>query len=667
MPSRSELANAVRFLSVDSIERAGSGHPGAPMGMADIAEVLWNDFLRHNPGDPSWPDRDRFVLSNGHASMLLYSLLHLTGYQLTIEDIKQFRQLDSKTPGHPEVKQAPGVETTTGPLGQGFANAVGMAISERMLAERFNRQGYEIVNHYTYVFLGDGCLMEGISHEISSLAGTLKLGKLIAFYDENSISIDGDIRGWFTEDTALRYEAYGWHVLRNVDGHSSEELYKAIQTARNVRDKPSLICCKTQIARGCPNLVGSNKTHGAPVGEEEIKAAKENLGWAYSPFEIPREIYLGWDARDKGAGLQQEWEETFRVYQSKYPELAEEFKRCVFEHLPENFNQNSLELINKMQEEGSATATRKSLQKVLEGTGPGLPELVGGSADLSGSNKTFWSDSLPLTSQSFAGNYIYYGVREFAMSGIMNGIALHGGFIPYGGTFLIFSDYARNGIRMSALMQLGCIYVFTHDSIGVGEDGPTHQPIEQLASLRLIPDLEVWRPCDSVECAVAWRKAVLNRDHPTALVLSRQNVQFQTRSWEQVRQIEKGGYVLRDAEKSLDALILATGSEIPLAVQAGEELQKKGFGVRVVSMPSTEVFDSQSKEYRDRVLPQEVKNRVVVEAGVSSTWYKYAGEKGKILGIDRFGLSAPGKDLFEHFGFTVQNIVQAVEELASSG
>ncbi|MFW6415662.1 MAG: transketolase [Thermodesulfobacteriota bacterium] len=665
MPSRSELANAIRFLSVDAIERAGSGHPGAPMGMADIAEVLWNDFLKHNPSDPGWPDRDRFVLSNGHASMLLYSLLHLSGYELTVQDLMNFRQLNSRTPGHPEVHVTPGVETTTGPLGQGFANAVGMAIAEKMLAEKFNQDKYNIVDHYTYAFVGDGCLMEGISHEAASLAGTLKLGKLIVLYDDNNISIDGCVQGWFTEDTPARFQSYDWHVIGDVDGHNAEEVRDAIRRAREVVDRPSLICCRTRIAYGSVKYEGSHKSHGAPLGEEEIDAVRKNLGWQHPPFEVPEEIYAAWDGREKGVRLQGQWEELFQEYESEYPELAAEFKRRISGELPQDICSISDAVIEQMDAEGSSSATRKISKMVLDRTGSELPELIGGSADLSGSNKTLWSDSLPLTPDSCEGNYIYYGVREFAMVAIMNGIALHKGFIPYGGTFLIFSDYARNALRMSALMELGCIYVFTHDSIGVGEDGPTHQPVEQLSSLRLVPNMEVWRPCDAVECAVAWKRAIQNRDHPTVLALSRQGVEFQARSREKIQDIEKGGYVLKDAKDSLDVIILATGAEVGLVVRAEKELRKRGYGVRIVSMPCTEVFDSQSPEYRCSVLPAEVEKRLVVEAGASSLWYKYVGEKGRVIGLDRFGLSAPKGDLFEYLGFTVDNVVRAAEELMS--
>jgi transketolase len=662
--NRRELANAIRALSMDAVQKANSGHPGAPMGMADIAEVLWNDFLRHNPAHPKWADRDRFVLSNGHGSMLLYSLLHLTGYDLPMEEIKNFRQLHSKTPGHPEYGYAPGVETTTGPLGQGITNAVGMAIAEKVLAGTFNRDGHHIVDHYTYVFLGDGCLMEGISHEASSLAGTLGLGKLIAFYDDNGISIDGHVEGWFTDNTPKRFEAYGWHVVRDVDGHNPDAIRKAILEARSVNDKPSMICCKTVIGYGAPNLCGSHDCHGAPLGNDEIKATRENLGWNHEPFVIPNEVYAGWDAKSKGAAAEKHWNDKFADYKKEYPELAAEFERRVIKgELPKDWAAKSQEFIKSVDAKAETIASRKASQNALNGYGPLLPEFLGGSADLAGSNLTIWKGSKGLGNTVSDGNYIYYGVREFGMSAIMNGIALHGGFIPYGATFLMFSEYARNALRMAALMKIPTIFVYTHDSIGLGEDGPTHQAVEQTATLRLIPNMSVWRPCDAVESAVAWKFAVERKQGPSCLIFSRQNLPHQKRSAEQLAAISRGGYVLSEAEGGKpQAVIIATGSEIGIAMEAQKLLAAKGKKVRVVSMPSTDTFDAQDAAYRDSVLPKGVA-RVAVEAGVTAVWHKYVGLEGRVVGLDRFGESAPAGALFKHFGFTGENVAKVVEEI----
>lgn len=665
MSSRLQRANAIRFLSMDAVQKANSGHPGAPMGMADIAEVLWKDFLRHNPGDPSWPDRDRFVLSNGHGSMLLYSLLHLTGYDLSLQDIKDFRQLHSKTPGHPEYGLTPGVETTTGPLGQGLANGVGLALGEQILAARFNQNGHRIVDHATYVFLGDGCLMEGISHEAASLAGTLKLGKLIALYDDNGISIDGQVRNWFAEDRGKRFEAYGWHVIPRIDGHDPEAVSRALEEAKAQTSRPSLLCCQTTIGFGAPGLAGSHKTHGAPLGEMEIQAARDHLGWEFKPFRIPGDIYRDWDARETGKSLQGEWEARFSEYQLEFPELAAEFQRIFAKELPQGFSQEADAYIDKLAEKGEDLATRKASKTALEGFGPLLPELVGGSADLSGSNLTQWSKSKALVPGDLSGNYINYGVREFGMGGIMNGLALHGGLIPYGGTFLVFSDYQRNAIRLSALMGIRSIFVLTHDSIGVGEDGPTHQPVEQTWSLRLIPGLNVWRPCDTVECGVAWKASLERTNGPSALILTRQTSKHQPRTAQGIKDIQRGGYILKEAESALEAIIIATGSEVEPAMEAAGELNKQGRGVRVVSMPCVERFALQEPEHREKVLPPEVTARVVVEAGVSAPWYQYAGCKGRVLGIDRFGESAPGKELFDYFGLTKTNIQKTVAALLS--
>ena len=664
MPSRRDLANAIRALSMDAVQKANSGHPGAPMGMADIAEVLWNDFLRHNPANPKWVDRDRFVLSNGHGSMLVYSLLHLTGYDLPMEELKNFRQLHSKTPGHPEYGYTPGVETTTGPLGQGITNAVGMAIAEKLLAGHFNRDGHQIVDHHTYVFLGDGCMMEGISHEACSLAGTLGLGKLIAFYDDNGISIDGHVEGWFTDDTPKRFEGYGWHVVRGVDGHDSESVKKAIVEARAVGDRPSLICCKTVIGYGAPNLSGSHDAHGSALGEAEVAATRQNLGWKYGPFVIPDEIYAGWDARSKGKVAEDAWNKKFAEYRKAYPDLAAEFGRRQKGELPGDWAVKSAEFIRSVDAKAETIASRKASQNALNGYGPVLPELLGGSADLAGSNLTMWKGSKGISRSDSTGNYVYYGVREFGMSAIMNGIALHGGFIPYGGTFLMFSEYARNAIRMAALMRQRVLFVYTHDSIGLGEDGPTHQAVEQTATLRLVPNLTVWRPCDAVESSVAWKCAVEKTSGPSALIFSRQNLPHQKRGAQQIAEIARGGYILSDAAGGKpDAIIIATGSEVALAMEAQKLLAARGRNVRVVSMPATDIFDAQDEAYRESVLPKRVTRRVAVEAGVTDGWRKYVGLDGSVVGLDRFGESAPAGVLFKHFGFTAENVAKAVEAL----
>ncbi len=661
MTSRRQLANAIRALSMDAVQKANSGHPGAPMGMADIAEVLWNDYMCHNPTNPKWPNRDRFALSNGHGSMLIYSLLHLTGYELSIEDLKSFRQLHSKTPGHPEYGYAPGIETTTGPLGQGVTNAVGMAIAEKALAAHFNRHGHEIVDHHTYVFLGDGCLMEGISHEACSLAGTLGLGKLIAFWDDNGISIDGHVEGWFTDNTPMRFEAYGWHVIADVDGHDSEAVSKAIAMAKAMGDKPTLICCKTTIGFGSPNKKGTHACHGAPLGQEEINLTKAALGWDYDAFEVPAEIYAAWDAKTKGRKAEAEWNERFASYKSEYPELAADFGRRMAGELPENWNADSAAFINSVNAEAKSIATRLSSLASIEGYAKLLPEIFGGSADLGCSNMTEWSGHVPMRANKPDANYINYGVREFGMSAIMNGIALHGGLMPFGATFLMFSEYARNALRMAALMKIRSIFVYTHDSIGLGEDGPTHQPIEQIATLRLIPNMRVWRPCDAVETAVSWKAAIERRDGPTSLVFSRQTLAHMPRTEEQIANIAKGGYVLKDCEGQPEAIIIATGSEVELAMKAAEKLAGKGNKIRVVSMPSTNVFESQDVGYCESVLPAAVTKRVVIEAGVTDGWWKYAGTEGKIVGINHFGESAPAGQLFKEFGFTVENVINNVE------
>ncbi|MHB8404590.1 MAG: transketolase [Gammaproteobacteria bacterium] len=661
MPSRRELANAIRALAMDAVQQAKSGHPGMPMGMADIVEVLWNDYLKHNPVNPKWADRDRFVLSNGHGSMLLYALLHLTGYDLPLTELKHFRQLHSKTPGHPEYGLTPGVETTTGPLGQGLANAVGMAIAEKVLATRFNRPGFKIVDHHTYVFLGDGCLMEGISHEVCGLAGTLGLGKLIAFYDDNGISIDGEVRGWFTDDTPKRFEAYGWRVLASVDGHDAVAVKRAIEEARAVSDKPTLICCKTIIGFGAPRKQNTKHAHGEALGEEEVTAARARLGWKFPAFEIPPEYYAGWDARARGQAFEDNWNTQFGGYEKSYPDLAAEFARRLHGELPQEWPEQVRQFINGTAAHGGEMATRKASQNALDGYAPLLPELIGGSADLSGSNNTLWTGSRAISRQDFGGNYLYFGVREFGMSAILNGLALHGGFIPYGGTFLTFSDYARNALRMAALMGAGSIYIYTHDSIGLGEDGPTHQSIEHLTSLRILPGMELWRPCDDVETAVAWAAAIERRRGPTALALSRQSLPHFERTAVQVESIRRGGYILCNTEGDPAAIIIATGSEVALAVNAAKQLAGRGVAVRVVSIPCTSVFDAQDASYREYILPPAVKARVAVEAGVTEFWHRYVGRHGRILGIDRYGESAPAKEVFEYFGFTVDNVVKAVE------
>jgi transketolase len=650
MTSRRELANAIRALSMDAVQKANSGHPGAPMGMADIAEVLWNDHMRHNPVNPKWPDRDRFVLSNGHGSMLIYSLLHLTGYDLPIEELKNFRQLHSKTPGHPEYGYAPGIETTTGPLGQGITNAVGMAIAEKALAAQFNKAGHKIVDHNTYVFLGDGCLMEGISHEACSLAGTLGLGNLIAFWDDNGISIDGHVDGWFTDNTPKRFEAYGWHVIADVDGHDSDAVAKAIQSAKSVTDKPSMICCKTTIGYGSPNKAGTHGCHGAALGDAEVALTREKLGWVHEPFVIPKEIYAGWDAKAKGAKAEQDWNTKFAAYKSAYPELAAEFERRMNGDLPKNWVADADKFIAAVNDEAKTTATRLSSLAAIEGYAKLLPEIFGGSADLGCSNMTEWTGHRPMRANKPDANYVNYGVREFGMSAIINGITLHGGLIPFGATFLMFSEYARNAVRMSALMGIRSIFVYTHDSIGLGEDGPTHQPVEQTATLRMIPKMQVWRPCDAVETAVCWRAAIERQDGPSVLVFSRQNLAHLPRTSEQIKAIRKGGYILKDTGGTPDAIIIATGSEVELAVKAADELAAKGKKIRVVSMPSTNLFDGQDEAYRESVLPSAVTKRVAVEAGVTDGWWKYVGTNGKILGLNRFGESAPAGQLFKEFG-----------------
>ena len=660
MSSRKELANAIRALSMDAVQKANSGHPGAPMGMADIAEVLWNDYLNHNPANPEWADRDRFVLSNGHGSMLIYSLLHLSGYDLSIDDLKNFRQLHSKTPGHPEYGYAPGVETTTGPLGQGITNAVGMAIAEKALAGYFNQKGHDIVDHHTYVFMGDGCLMEGISHEACSLAGTLDLGKLIAFWDDNGISIDGHVDGWFTDDTPKRFESYGWHVIPDVDGHDPDALIKAIDMAKAMTDKPTLICCKTTIGFGSPNKAGSHACHGAPLGQEEINLTKAALGWDHDAFEVPKNVSAGWDARDKGAEAEKAWNKKFAAYKKAYPELAAEFERRMAGDLPADWVAKSAEFIAATNAAAKTTATRKASLACIEAYSPMAPELFGGSADLGCSNLTEWSGYKPMINNVEA-NYVNYGVREFGMSAIMNGIALHGGLIPFGATFLMFSEYARNALRMAALMKIQSIFVYTHDSIGLGEDGPTHQPVEQIPTLRMIPNMAVWRPCDTVESAVCWKLAIERKEGPSCLIFSRQDLAHQARSDEQIENIAKGGYILKDCAGTPDAIIIATGSEVALAMDAAEKLSGKK--IRVVSMPSTTAFDAQDDSYKESVLPGSVTARVAVEAAVTDGWYKYVGLNGKVIGINRFGESAPAGELFKEFGFTVDNVVKAVEEV----
>ncbi|WP_368150404.1 transketolase [Aeromonas sp. R2-4] len=663
MPSRKELANAIRALSMDAVQKANSGHPGAPMGMADIAEVLWRSHLRHNPNNPKWADRDRFILSNGHGSMLLYSLLHLSGYDLSIDDLKNFRQLHSRTPGHPEYGYAPGVETTTGPLGQGITNAVGMAIAEKAMADQFNQPGHDIVDHYTYAFMGDGCLMEGISHEACSLAGTLQLGKLIAFWDDNGISIDGHVEGWFTDDTVKRFEAYGWHVIPAVDGHSPEAINAAIEAAKAETGKPTLICCRTIIGYGSPNKSGSHDCHGSPLGNDEIAAARAFLKWDHAPFVIPADIAAEWNAQEKGAALEADWAAKFAAYEAAHPTLAAEFKRRTAGELPANWAAESAKIIETLQANPAKIATRKASQNSLEAFGKLLPEFMGGSADLAPSNLTMWSGSKSLTNDDASGNYIHYGVREFGMSAIMNGIALHGGFIPYGATFLMFMEYARNALRMAALMKQRAIFVYTHDSIGLGEDGPTHQPVEQIASLRLTPNMSTWRPCDQVESAIAWKHAIERTDGPTSLIFSRQNLAQMDRTAQQLADTAKGGYVLKDCAGTPELILIATGSEVELAVAAYEQLTAKGRAVRVVSLPSTDVFDAQSAEYKESVLPSSVTKRVAIEAGIADYWYKYVGFGGKIIGMTTFGESAPAELLFKEFGFTVENVVATAESL----
>ena len=662
MPERKVLANAIRALSMDAVQKANSGHPGAPMGMADIAEVLWNDFMNHNPANPDWADRDRFVLSNGHGSMLIYSLLHLTGYELSIDDLKDFRQLHSKTPGHPEYGYAPGIETTTGPLGQGITNGVGMALAEKTMAAQFNRDGHDIVDHYTYVFMGDGCMMEGISHESCAIAGTWGLGKLIAFWDDNGISIDGHVEGWFTDDTPKRFEAYGWHVIRDVDGHDADALRNATLEARSVTDRPTLICAKTVIGQGSPNLCGTHDCHGAPLGDDEIAKTRENIGWSHEPFVIPDDVYSGWDARSKGAEAETAWNEKFAAYTSAYPELAAEFIRRMAGDLPANWEETADAFVKQVAENAASIPSRKASQQSIEGFAGVLPEFLGGSADLSPSNLTTWSNSVSIMDDP-AGNYISYGVREFGMSAIMNGVALHGGFLPYGATFLMFSEYARNALRMAALMKQRSLFVYTHDSIGLGEDGPTHQPVEQIATLRMIPNMSVWRPADAVESAVAWRCAIEKADGPSCLIFSRQNLDHQERSDEAMANIAKGGYVLSDCDGTADVILIATGSEVGITMNAAKELTAKGKKVRVVSMPCTNSFDAQSDDYKESVLPAAVTARVAVEAGVTNSWGTYVGLNGKVIGLDRFGESAPAGELFKEFGFTAENVAATAESV----
>ncbi len=657
MPERKVLANAIRALSMDAVQKANSGHPGAPMGMADIAEVLWNGFMNHNPANPDWADRDRFILSNGHGSMLIYSLLHLTGYDLSIDDLKSFRQLHSKTPGHPEYGYAPGVETTTGPLGQGITNGVGMAIAEKAMAGQFNRDGHEIVDHNTYVFLGDGCLMEGISHEACSLAGTLGLGKLIAFWDDNGISIDGHVEGWFSDDTPKRFESYGWHVIADVDGHDAAALTAAVEAAKAETGKPTMICCKTTIGYGSPNKGGSHACHGAPLGDEEIKLTKEALGWNYGAFEVPDDVYAGWDAKEKGATAEAAWNDKFAAYKAAHPELAAEFERRMSGELPTDWADNSAKYIAQVNADAKSPATRQASLASIEAYSPMLPEMFGGSADLGCSNLTEWSGYKPMCENDVF-NYVNYGVREFAMSAIMNGIALHGGLIPFGATFLMFSEYARNALRMAALMKIRSIFVYTHDSIGLGEDGPTHQAVEQIPTMRMIPNMAVWRPCDAVESAVAWQQAAERATGPSCLIFSRQGLPHQTRTDEQIAAISQGGYILKDCDGTPDAIIIGTGSEVALAMGAAEQMSAKK--IRVVSMPSTNIFDAQDADYKASVLPKGIPT-VAVEAAVTDAWYKYADA---VVGIDHFGESAPADVLFKEFGFTIENVVKTVESIA---
>ena len=662
MFSRKVLANAIRALSMDAVQKANSGHPGAPMGMADIAEVLWRDHLKHNPTNPKWSDRDRFVLSNGHGSMLHYSLLHLSGYDLSIDDLKSFRQLHSRTPGHPEYGYAPGIETTTGPLGQGITNAVGMALAEKILAAQFNRDGHDVVDHHTYTFLGDGCLMEGVSHEACSLAGTLGLGKLVAFWDDNGISIDGHVEGWFSDDTPKRFEAYGWHVIAGVDGHDSDAINAAIVAAK-ADPRPSLICCKTIIGFGSPNKSGSHDCHGAPLGDAEIAETRKFLGWEYGPFEIPADIYAKWDAKEQGAVSEKAWDQKFAAYAAAYPELAAELSRRLSGELPADFAANAQAYIEDLQANPANIASRKASQNTLNAFGKLLPEFLGGSADLAPSNLTMYADSKSITPTDASGNYMHYGVREFGMTAMINGIALHGGFVPYGATFLMFMEYARNAMRMAALMKVQNIQVYTHDSIGLGEDGPTHQPVEQVASLRLTPNMSAWRPCDQVESAIAWKYAIERKDGPTALIFSRQNLAQQPRSAEQLANVTKGGYVLLDCASTPELILIATGSEVELAVKAHAELTAQGRQVRVVSMPATDLFDKQDATYKESVLPSSVTARVAIEAGIADFWYKYVGLNGKVIGMTTFGESAPANQLFEMFGFTVENVVESANSL----
>jgi len=664
MATRTERANAIRALSMDAVQKAKSGHPGAPMGMADIAEVLWNDFLSHNPANPNWMNRDRFVLSNGHGSMLIYSLLHLTGYDVSIDDLKNFRQLHSKTPGHPEYGYTPGVETTTGPLGQGIANAVGMALGEKILADQFNRDGHDVVDHHTYAFLGDGCMMEGISHEVCSLAGTLGLGKLVAFYDDNGISIDGEVEGWFTDDTVKRFESYGWQVIPAVDGHNPDAIEAAIKAAKANADQPTLICCKTIIGFGSPNKEGKEDCHGAPLGDDEIQLTRERLGWTYGPFEVPSEIANEWNAREKGAATESQWNEKFAAYEAAYPELAAELKRRMAGELPADFSEKAAAYVKEVNDKAEKVASRKASQNSIEAYAKMLPELLGGSADLAGSNLTLWSGSKGVEAKDASGNYVFYGVREFGMTAIMNGLSLHGGFRPYGATFLIFMEYARNAVRMSALMKQPVIHVYTHDSIGLGEDGPTHQPIEQLPSLRGTPNMHAWRPCDAVESAVAWKSAIERKDGPTAMAFSRQGLPHQTRTDAQIADIEKGAYTLVDCAGTPDVILMATGSEVELAREAAEALTAKGKAVRVVSMPCAEIFEKQTAEYRESVLPSAVTARVAIEAAHKDYWYKWVGLNGDIVGMSTFGESAPINDLLQEFGFTVDNVVAVAEKVA---
>ena len=664
LSSRAPFANAIRALSMDAVQQANSGHPGAPMGMADIAEVLWNDFLNHNPTDPNWPNRDRFVLSNGHGSMLIYSLLHLSGYELPLSELKQFRQMHSKTPGHPEYGYTPGVETTTGPLGAGLSNAVGMAIAEKALAAQFNKESFDIVDHYTYCFMGDGCLMEGISHEACSLAGTLGLGKLIAFWDDNGISIDGHVEGWFTDDTAKRFDAYGWHVIKDIDGHDPEQIASAIAQAKQVSDKPTLLCCKTVIGFGSPNKSGSHDCHGSPLGNDEITAARKFLNLPNEAFSISDDIYAHWDAKQSGDKKQKQWQQLFSDYTKSHPELAKEFERRVIKRtLPDNFEAIANNYIAQCNNDAANIASRKASQNTIEAFAPHLPELLGGSADLAGSNLTLWSGSKGISADDASGNYLFYGVREFGMSGIMNGISLHSGFINYGATFLMFMEYARNAVRMSALMGIQNIFVYTHDSIGQGEDGPTHQPIEQLANLRMTPNLVTWRPCDAVETAVSWKNAIQNQQQPTALIFSRQGLNHQPRTAQQISDIEKGGYILSESNKAPELILIATGSEVDLAMQAAKELTAQGVAVRVVSMPSTTLFDLQSDDYKQSVLPNSVANRIAIETSHQDYWLKYVGLQGKVIGMSTFGESAPGNVLLEHFGFTTKNVVSTAQAL----